>query len=102
MGLEISGLNNSHTATKQAKCSHAATGTDGDKAKRANSASNGTYTVNISEEAKLLNQLQDDVSKGAAIDENKVAQIKAAISDGSYGPNAERIADKMLDMDQLF
>lgn len=59
-------------------------------------------TVSISDEAKSLAQLQGEVSKTAPFNENKVAELKAAIADGSYKPDAERIAGKLLDIDSGF
>ena len=99
MGLEINGLNTNQTTTKQTKGSQQLTNqggrSSGPKASQADAA-----TVVISDEAKSLSQLQSEVSNGSAINESKVAELKAAIADGSYKPDADRIAGKLLDIDK--
>lgn len=103
MGLEINGLNSNQATTKQAKGSQTAAERGSDKSsKTIQGSSNETTTVQISDEAKSLSQLQGEVSKGAAFDEAKVAELKAAIADGSYKPDANRIAGKLLDIDSQF
>lgn len=103
MGLEINGLNTGQAATNKAKGNAQAASQDGEKKAQGSSAkSSGNTTVNISSEAKSLSQLQGEVSKTAAFDEAKVAELKAAIDDGSYQPNADRIAGKLLDIDSQF
>lgn len=102
MGLEINGLNTSQTTTKQTKGGQQVADSKDDKAKRADISNGEKTTVSISEEAKSLNQLQGEVSKGESFNENKVAELKAAIADGSYKPNADSIAGKLLDIDSQF
>jgi negative regulator of flagellin synthesis FlgM len=42
-------------------------------------------------------QLSTQVSNTSVFDANKVAEIKAAISDGSFKVNTEKVADNLLD-----
>ncbi|MCG8668789.1 MAG: flagellar biosynthesis anti-sigma factor FlgM [Pseudomonadales bacterium] len=100
MGLEINGLNTSQTTTNKAKGNAQVASKDGEKKTQASSG--GNTTVNISDEAKSLSQLQGEVSKGDSFDEAKVAELKAAIADGSYKPDANKIAGKLLDIDGQF
>lgn len=102
MGLDINGLNTSQTTTKQTKGSQQTANQSADKRDKSVAKSSDNTTVNISDEAKSLNQLQGEVSKSAAFDENKVEAIKAAIADGSYKPDANSIAGKLLDIDSQF
>lgn len=101
MGLEINGLNTSQTSTNKAKGSPQAASQDGEKKTKASSGGSNT-TVNISDEAKNLSQLQGEVTKGTSFNESKVEELKAAIADGSYKPNADRIAGKLMDIDSQF
>ncbi len=48
--------------------------------------------VEISKEAKLLAELQDDSSSQA----EKIARIKAQIENGTYKPNIDEIAKSIL------
>ena len=100
MGLEINGLNTGQTTTNKAKGNAQVAAKDGEK--KAQASSGGNTTVNISDEAKSLSQLQGKVSKGDSFDEARVAELKAAIADGSYKPDANKIAGKLLDIDGQF
>ncbi|MDX1693366.1 MAG: flagellar biosynthesis anti-sigma factor FlgM [Ketobacteraceae bacterium] len=103
MGLEINGLNTGQTNTKQTRGSQNVANRESDKNTRTDATSKGdNSTVSISDEAKLLNQIQGEVSKAAPFNETRVAELKAAIADGSYQPDANRIAGKLLDIDGKF
>ncbi len=102
MGLEISGLTTSQTTTNKTKGSPQAAGQNSDNKAKATTPNSGNPTVSISDAGKSLSQLQGEVAKGGSLDESKIAELKAAIADGSYQPNAERIAGKLLDIDSQF
>lgn len=104
MGLEINGLNASQTSRQtQTKSSQNIGGRDSNKSTGASNApAADRTTVSISEEGKSLSQLQGEVSKKAPFNEAKVAELKAAIAEGTYKPDANRIAGKLLDMDGGF
>lgn len=104
MGLEINGLNAGQTTRQtQAKGGQRVGGDESERANKPSSGASGsTTTVSISDEAKSLSQLQGEVSKAAPFNESKVAELKAAIADGSYKPDASRIAGKLLDIDGSF
>ncbi|WP_417585155.1 flagellar biosynthesis anti-sigma factor FlgM [Nitrincola sp.] len=57
-------------------------------------------TVRISDTAQAL-QRSVDSSDNGGVDNDRVARIRAAIEDGSYQINNERIADSMLQLDSL-
>ena len=58
-------------------------------------------TVRISDTAQALQRSVGENSGNADVDSDRVAQIKAAIEDGSYKIDNERIADRMLQLDSL-
>lgn len=58
--------------------------------------------VSLSGEAKALQQLEDQIKKLPVTDQDKVNRFRSAIANGTYQPNAENIATKMLDADNLF
>lgn len=101
MALEINGLNTNQTNTKRTRNSQQ-TSSEKNSTAAEKSPGKGNTTVSISAQAHSLNQIQGEVSKGSAIDEAKVASIKAAIDDGSYQVDAQKTADNMLKMDDLF
>lgn len=58
-------------------------------------------TVRISDTAQALQRSSVDSSDNGGVDSDRVARIRAAIEDGSYQINNERIADSMLELDSL-
>lgn len=58
-------------------------------------------TVRISDTAQALQRSVGENNRDADVDNDRVAQIKAAIADGSYTINNERIADRMLQFEKL-
>lgn len=62
---------------------------------------NGKENVVLSQEAQNLNRLQAKISNMPDVDMNRVAAIKQAIAEGKFEINAERIAENMLNQDEL-
>ena len=58
-----------------------------------------TDLLNLTGRAKELHSLQQDLAKSPEFDEARVNELKQAISDGSYKVDAQRVADKMLDIE---
>lgn len=56
--------------------------------------------IRITEQARQLAALEAAVQSAPIIDELRVAAIRQAIEEGSYEVSPERIADKLLQMDQ--
>jgi len=56
--------------------------------------------VKLSNQAKNLNQLEQKLGEYPEMDDDRVSQIRAALEDGSYKVDAEKLAQKMLDMDE--
>ena len=57
-------------------------------------------TVSFSGKAKDFQQIEAGLKDLSGIDEEKVANIRAALEDGSYKISAERVAQKMLNMEK--
>lgn len=53
-------------------------------------------SVQLSDQAQRLKRLEDNIASAPAVNDDKVAALRAAIADGSYQINAESIAEKML------
>lgn len=56
--------------------------------------------VQITGSARQLAKLEQQLQELPAVDEARVARISEALASGQYQINAERIADKMLGMEQ--
>ncbi|MDC0663350.1 flagellar biosynthesis anti-sigma factor FlgM [Marinobacter sp. SS21] len=56
--------------------------------------------VKLSSQAKELKQLEQRLSSYPETDDDRIEQIKAALADGSYKIDAEKLAQKMLEMDE--
>ncbi len=60
-------------------------------------------SVTLSEGSARLREMTEQLAGMPAVDSARVEQLRQAIADGSYQPDSERIADKMLSMEaQLF
>lgn len=107
MSIDINGLSSNNAGSTRQKSDSSRVG-EADKTKQ--SESNGAPNtptsagdkVSLSSEARVLQQAEEQLGNSSEVDMEKVERIKAAIADGSYQPNPEQIAEKMLDMDDLF
>lgn len=61
----------------------------------------GADQVLLSSQAQSLNKLESKINSLPDVDLNKVAEIKRAISEGRFEINAKRIAENMLNQDDL-
>jgi negative regulator of flagellin synthesis FlgM len=57
-------------------------------------------SVELTGTAKKLQQAESGMADISDIDTEKVAQIKAAIENGSYRVNAEKVANNLLALDK--
>ena len=55
--------------------------------------------LDLTGKAKELQSLQQDLAKSPEFDAARVSELRQAIADGRYEVNAERIADKLLDIE---
>ncbi|MFW5825596.1 MAG: flagellar biosynthesis anti-sigma factor FlgM [Marinobacter sp.] len=56
--------------------------------------------VNLSKEAREIRQMGEKLESQPEVDDSRVEQIRAALADGSYKVDAEKVAQKMLEMDE--
>ncbi|MGM0813704.1 MAG: flagellar biosynthesis anti-sigma factor FlgM [Pseudomonadota bacterium] len=57
--------------------------------------------VTLTDTARRLSDLTRSVSEQPAVDTQRVEQIRAAIDQGRYEINAERIADRLIAMEKV-
>jgi len=63
-------------------------------------AAGGASGVNITDQAKQLASLEQVLQSLPAVDDLRVDEIRIAIQEGRYQVDPERIADKLLRMEQ--
>ena len=56
--------------------------------------------LNLSRQAREMKDLEQKLGEFPEMDDAKVEEIRAALADGSYKVDAEKLAQKMLDMDE--
>ncbi|MFW1676699.1 flagellar biosynthesis anti-sigma factor FlgM [Pontibacter sp. JAM-7] len=59
-------------------------------------------TVMISDAAQSLKDIATSLAGAPEVDSDRVAAIQAALAEGSYSINADKIAEKMLQQDEAF
>ncbi|OUR90560.1 flagellar biosynthesis anti-sigma factor FlgM [Gammaproteobacteria bacterium 42_54_T18] len=104
MSMEINGLNTGPAGNSKAKSAGQTNKTEGGSKpdQPSGPSAPSKETVVISAEAKSLSKLSAEVNTEAPVNQSKVDAIKAAIDDGSFKPNAESIASKLIGTDDLF
>ena len=59
----------------------------------------GTDEVQLSDQARSLQNLADSVAEQPAFDAKRVAAIRDAIAEGRYHVDPERLAEKFIDLE---
>ena len=57
-------------------------------------------SVNLSNQARNLKQLEQKLGDYPEMDDDRIEQIRAALENGTYKIDAEKLAQKMLEMDE--
>ncbi|MEJ2418124.1 MAG: flagellar biosynthesis anti-sigma factor FlgM [Exilibacterium sp.] len=61
----------------------------------------GQESVSLSREAQTLNRLESAISAAPEVDSDRVEAIKQALTNGSYDIDPGRIAERLLQSDDL-
>ena len=105
MVIDFSRLNSSSSLTGSTRTSTAKetaeTGTSAPLNTPAESASTAKSgeSVHLSNEAQQLQKVTDKLRDQPAVDKARVAELKAAIADGSYKVDSNRVASKLLNFE---
>ena len=57
-------------------------------------------SVSLSNQAKNLKQLEQKLGDYPEMDDDRIAEIRSALENGTYKIDAEKLAQKMLEMDE--
>ena len=60
----------------------------------------GSDTVSLTDSARLLQKLGENVANTPVVDSQRVDTIKQAVQSGSYEIDAGKITDKLLEIDR--
>ncbi|MGE0623953.1 MAG: flagellar biosynthesis anti-sigma factor FlgM [Pseudomonadales bacterium] len=76
--------------------------TERGEADRASASGSASDQLSLTSSAQLLKELSEAVAASPEVDQGRIEAIRQAIADGSYDIDAQRIADKLLKLeDQL-
>ncbi|MGF0242276.1 flagellar biosynthesis anti-sigma factor FlgM [Rhodococcus sp. IEGM1300] len=105
MVIDFSRLNSSSTLTGSTRTSASKETAEAGKsaaleapAEQASTVKSGE-SVHLSNEAQQLQKVTDKLRDQPAVDNARVAELKAAIADGSYKVDSNRVASKLLNFE---
>ncbi|MGH8386581.1 MAG: flagellar biosynthesis anti-sigma factor FlgM [Pseudomonas sp.] len=105
MVIDFSRLNSSSSLTGSTRTSVAKETADAGKsaplntqAEQASTVTSGE-SVHLSNEAQQLQKVTDTLRDQPVVDNARVAELKAAIADGSYKVDSNRVASKLLNFE---
>jgi len=105
MVIDFSRLNSSSSLTGSTRTNVAKETAENGKSAALNTAAEQATTVksgesvHLSNEAQQLQQVTDKLRDQPAVDKARVAELKAAIADGSYKVDSNRVASKLLNFE---
>ncbi|WP_417585769.1 flagellar biosynthesis anti-sigma factor FlgM [Nitrincola sp.] len=102
MAIELNGLSSNQTTAARGKQTEQASAKPENQGNAGNTPATKADTVRLSDAAQALQSAKLQADDSSDFDAGKVAEIKAAIADGSYNISNERIADKVLQFEKLF
>lgn len=98
---DITGLSSSQTAATRARAGEQNTAAKSGGGTPAQPPSSKGDTVNLSTTAQTLQNVEKKLANTPDVDSERVERLKQEIESGSYQINAERVAEKMLNFDNL-
>ncbi len=102
MTVDVNGIGSGQVNTRKSSTEQTQTPRQAQPAKpeQANAQTPRGENVSLSSQAKGLKQLEQKLNSYPETDDKRIEQIKSALADGSYKIDAEKLAQKMLEMDK--
>ncbi len=69
-------------------------------ASRSENSRSAADQLSLTDEARKLQELEQRVATAPAVDSKKVEAVRTAIENGTFAVNPDRIADKMMRLEQ--
>ncbi len=101
MAIELNGLSSNQTTAARNKTAEQNNATTTQRG-NANATAPQSDTVRLSDAVQALQSANRQIDDTSDFNAERVAEIKAAMADGSFSIDAERVADKMLQFEKLF
>ncbi|WAH57398.1 flagellar biosynthesis anti-sigma factor FlgM [Pseudomonas silvicola] len=105
MVIDFSRLNNSSQVSTSTRTSGStgttdtSVNTDASATTTSTGSTSGGESVHLSSEAQQLQKVTDKLRDQPTVDSARVAQLKAAVADGSYKVDSSRVASKLLNFE---
>ncbi|MEO9525528.1 MULTISPECIES: flagellar biosynthesis anti-sigma factor FlgM [Marinobacter] len=104
MSVDLNGIgpgqvNTQRTTADKSSSSQGAQPASSDQAKTQAQSARGE-SVSLSNQAKNLKQLEQKLGDYPEMDDDRIAEIRSALENGTYKIDAEKLAQKMLEMDE--
>lgn len=99
MAINLTNLNNRNQQIEQAKSAQQRPRVSNEANAASKSPTSAADSVNITQQAKSLTAMEQNLAQGTPVNETKVANLKKAIADGNYSVNPERLAKKMANFE---
>ncbi|MCW8884661.1 MAG: flagellar biosynthesis anti-sigma factor FlgM [Motiliproteus sp.] len=103
MAIDLTGLSSTPSANTRSKLDGPGQSTTGKNQQDVAERNGPAGSVTLSTEAQSLQKLEEQVGQLPDVNSERVAAIKAAIEDGSYSVDAEKLAASIINFeDQTF
>lgn len=99
MAIDLTGLSSTPSANTRSKLEGPGQSQTGKNQQQVSDRSAPAGSVTLSNEAQTLKKLEDQVGQLPDVDSERVAGIRAAIEDGSYSVDADKLARSIIDFE---
>jgi negative regulator of flagellin synthesis FlgM len=98
---DLTSNTSTHSRHKAGSANGPATKSDATSSPAETAVDNKPTNVQLSQQAQTIERLETKIQHSEGVDTAKVDQLKQSIADGSYEVNNERLAEKLLNHENL-